>query len=52
MNNWHANTCWILLFTGMLTGGLARAHDPVFGIGPHVLFKGGARWHPNSKWQR
>jgi len=29
-----------------LVNGVAEAHDPVFGIGPHVLFKGGVEIAP------
>ncbi|MEE8365099.1 MAG: hypothetical protein V3R76_04870, partial [Gammaproteobacteria bacterium] len=35
---------WILLGASVLisaTSGVVLAHDPVFGIGPHVLFKNG-----------
>lgn len=26
----------------------ARAHDPVFAMGPHVVFKGGVRFRPTA----
>ena len=35
---------WVILGTSVLIsapGGVVLAHDPVFGIGPHVLFKNG-----------
>lgn len=36
---------WLVL-PAMLASGLARAHDPIFGLGPHVLYKGGVEVAP------
>lgn len=32
---------WAVSLAMLIVSSTARAHDPVFGIGPHVLFKGG-----------
>lgn len=40
MNNIKYKTCGLTLLLGFANTA-ALAHDPVFGIGPHVLFKGG-----------
>jgi len=38
---------YLLIFFAMsLMGSVALAHDPVFGLGPHVLFKGGVEIAP------
>lgn len=31
-----------------MLSGTARAHDPIFGLGPHVLYKGGVEVHLNA----
>ena len=36
---------WGVGLAAWLTAGAALAHDPIFGIGPHVLFKGGVEIH-------
>lgn len=36
---------WGMGLAAWLTAGAALAHDPIFGIGPHVLFKGGVEIH-------
>ena len=36
---------WGMGLAAWLTAGAALAHDPTFGIGPHVLFKGGVEIH-------
>jgi hypothetical protein len=34
-----------LLYICLVLAGSTQAHDPIFGIGPHVLFKGGTELH-------
>ena len=38
---WSAGSALLLLLSSMVT----HAHDPVFGLGPHTLFKGGTEIH-------
>lgn len=38
---WTMRTGWGAALLALLIGGQTWAHDPVFGIGPHVLYKGG-----------
>lgn len=37
--------CRIVILAMLLGGGFAWSHDPVFGQGPHTLFKGGIELH-------
>ena len=37
---------WNVSLMALLLGNSAWAHDPVFGIGPHVLYKGGIEIAP------
>jgi hypothetical protein len=37
----------VIVLTTWLLSATARAHDPIFGIGPHVLFKGGVEISPD-----
>lgn len=39
-------SCGILAFVVMFSGGTAWAHDPIFGLGPHVLYKEGVEVSP------
>ena len=42
------NNVLLIGFAGLLAG-QAHAHDPVFGLGPHVLFKGGLEIAPEVR---
>lgn len=39
---------WGVGLAAWLTVGTALAHDPIFGIGPHVLYKGGVEVHTGA----
>jgi len=45
----HLNHIAIFVLFGKLVSMPAMAHDPVFGLGPHVLFKGGVEIAPEVK---
>ena len=42
--------CYVAL--GLLAAPTAYAHDPVFGLGPHTLFKGGVEVHVGSHQEK
>lgn len=42
--------CYVAL--GLLAAPMAYAHDPVFGLGPHTLFKGGVEVHVGSHQEK
>jgi len=41
----------VLCLTAVIYTQPARAHDPVFGLGPHVLYKGGVEIAPALHWK-
>ncbi|WP_275099668.1 transporter [Sedimenticola hydrogenitrophicus] len=41
MSRHYKGAGWAVALTALLINSPAWAHDPVFGIGPHVLYKGG-----------
>ena len=46
---------WLVPFAGLVTclwGASVSAHDPIFGIGPHVLFKGGIEVAPAAHFEK
>jgi len=40
----------IILLTALLTINVSYAHEPLYGFGPHVLFKGGFAPHATLHW--
>lgn len=42
----------VLCLTAVIYTQPARAHDPVFGLGPHVLYKGGVEIAPALHWKK
>ena len=37
---------------GLIASGLTWAHDPIFGLGPHVVYQGGVEIAPEFEWKQ
>lgn len=42
----------LVFFISLLTANTVKAHDPIFGLGPHVLFKGGIEISPEFNFSK